>query len=308
MNTKNSSSLAILTNATKMLAECRTIQDAKKIADMASAAKVYAKKAQLGDEAIRYANEIRVEALRLLGDMLKQTERARGAKGIGPNAVPDRYHNAENPTLADMGLTKKESSAAQSLSTFAEKKPEVFAEAKQSGKSVSEILKPGAHVSNNSGENEWYTPPKYIEAARAVMGGIDCDPASSEIANRIVKAETFYTIQDDGLKQEWGKRIFMNPPYAPPLISKFCEAVTAKYESGEIEQACVLVNNATETAWFQRMLEKASAACFVRGRVKFLDINGNPGAPLQGQAVLYFGEDIEKFNSTFVIFGAILKK
>jgi hypothetical protein len=72
MNENNS--LALLTNATRMLSECRTIQDAKKIADMASAAKVYAKKAKLGDEAIRYANEIRVEALKLLGDMLKQTK------------------------------------------------------------------------------------------------------------------------------------------------------------------------------------------------------------------------------------------
>jgi len=167
----------------------------------------------------------------------------------------------------------------------------------------------GAHVSNNSGENEWHTPPEYIAAARETMGEIDCDPASIEIANRIVKAKKFYTAQDDGLKQKWGKRVWMNPPYAQPLIAEFCEAVTARYESGEIEQACVLVNNATETAWFQQMLEGATAVCFIRGRIKFLDIGGSPkGTPLQGQAVLYFGENIKGFISSFFAFGAILKK
>ena len=45
------------------------------------------------------------------------------------------------------------------------------------------------HRALGTGENEWYTPDVYIEAAREVFGGlIALDPASSEIANQVAKA------------------------------------------------------------------------------------------------------------------------
>ena len=164
-----------------------------------------------------------------------------------------------------------------------------------------------AHVANNSGNNEWYTPADYIELARQVMGGIDTDPASSEVANATVKAATFYTSEDDGRGKTWAGNVWMNPPYAQPLIADFAEAVASKIESGEIDQACVLVNNGTETGWFQRMLQAASAVCFPRSRIRFVDQDGNPsGAPLQGQAVLYMGANREAFAAAFAEKGAVL--
>lgn len=163
---------------------------------------------------------------------------------------------------------------------------------------VDEIKMP--HVSHNSGNNEWYTPPEYIEAARSVLGAIDLDPASSVKANEIVKARRFYTTEDDGLTKRWRGKVWMNPPYAADLIGKFTSKLCEHVRSSDISEAIVLVNNATEAEWFEDMAALASTILFTFRRVKFLDDDLNPrGAPLQGQSLLYFGPNYKKFIAAF---------
>ena len=170
-----------------------------------------------------------------------------------------------------------------------------------------EARQKNVHVSNNSGEYEWYTPIEYIEAARLTMGTIDLDPASCDAANETVKAKTYYTEEQDGLIQPWFGTVWLNPPYSQPLVSQFCDLLVDNYLKGNIKQACVLVNNATETKFYQNMLNHCSAVCFIKGRVKFVDKNGeSKGSPLQGQTVLYFGKETTCFVENFSYFGATL--
>jgi ParB family chromosome partitioning protein len=176
---------------------------------------------------------------------------------------------------------------------------EILARAKEIEKSKK------AHVSYNSGENEWYTPVNIIESARAVLGVIDLDPASNPVANEIVKAKKFYTKEDDGLSFSWFGNVWINPPYAQPLIQDFANKIIS--ERDNCNQLIVLVNNATETKWFQCLMQKADAVCFPKGRVKFWNPDKVSATPLQGQSIIYFGHNISKFLQEFKGYGFVLK-
>lgn len=159
------------------------------------------------------------------------------------------------------------------------------------------------HVARNTGENEWYTPQPFIDAAQIVLGIIDLDPASNPIAQARIQASTYYTKDNDGLTKEWVGNVWMNPPYAQPLVGQFIDKLVS---SAQVLEAIVLVNNGTETRWGQTLLEWADAVCFPSTRIRFLDPDGNPGAPLQGQMIAYKGDSVDAFTEAFGKFGAVL--
>ena len=58
-------------------------------------------------------------------------------------------------------------------------------------------------ILRSSNTNEWFTPARIVDAARAVLGSIDIDPASCVQANQTVRAKTFYDKEHDGFTQVW---------------------------------------------------------------------------------------------------------
>jgi ParB family chromosome partitioning protein len=185
---------------------------------------------------------------------------------------------------------------------------EVLAAAERGEADVADLrkaIKP--HVAKNSGQNEWYTPAAYIEAARAVLLNIDLDPASSDVAQRTVGASLYFTSNHDGLTKHWEGSVWLNPPYSQPLIGKFIQKLVEHVDGFDVIEAIVLVNNATETQWGQTLLERAAAICFPSGRIRFVDPDGNLGAPLQGQMIVCIGTDAlaDRFADHFSQFGIV---
>jgi len=291
--------IAPISEISQMLAVATQPAQTRAIESMAQAAKAYAK--ERGD----YEGVVNAVRVYILARM-KTTEL------IQPHVQQGGDRKSENQgnnvvTLIDFGFTKMQWNRRTKELKVKDRVDEYLDECIANGWEpslhglLSYALK--AHVSHNSGENEWYTPSEYIEAAREVMGRIDLDPASSEIANQIVGASKFYTAEGDGLSKFWAGKVWLNPPYSGDLIIPFIAKYAEHVRSGDVGEGIVLVNNATETNWFKELVSVSSAIVFPKGRVRFLDPDGNPGAPLQGQAVVYSGPNPDKFLREFGGFG-----
>ncbi len=165
-------------------------------------------------------------------------------------------------------------------------------------------------VLNTSENNEWYTPAEYIAAVHELLGGIDLDPASCEFANQTVQAERIYTLEDDGLTQDWHGRVFLNPPYgyvegtresnqnlwSAKLINAYC--------AGQVSEAVLLINAVTDRTWFQPFWDYP--ICFARQRIAFYGPDGKAGAMTVGSALVYFGGQRERFAEVFSQFGPVV--
>ena len=162
----------------------------------------------------------------------------------------------------------------------------------------------------SSESNEYYTPSEYIEAARELMGGIDVDPASCEIAQRIVKASVYYTKEDDGLSQRWSGRCWLNPPYgkigSESSQGHWGQQLLSRFETGEVSEGVLLVRSGVGYKWFEELWD-AVPVCFIRERVSFIRADGSSaGQSKQGTALFYVGNNVAGFVEIFRKFGRII--
>lgn len=239
-----------------------------------------------------------------IGELMAEVPEAPG-KRTDLQPVDTTVHKSKKEVIEDAGFSVKQAQRFETIAKHPEEVAEAKAEARENDEVVTrsavfhKIRKSKPHVSHNSHDDEWYTPSDYIESARKVMSSIDLDPASNEHANKTVKAEQFFTEQDNGLQQIWYGNVWLNPPYSSTLVQLFADKVALQ----EFDQAIVLVNNATETRWFRTLVDEADAIVFKTGRIKFLKRDGQHNTPLQGQAFIYYGDNPERFMDEFEQYG-----
>lgn len=130
---------------------------------------------------------------------------------------------------------------------------------------------------SSSYSDEWYTPKFIIDS----LGKFDLDPCAPSVP-LFKTAEVMYNEFDDGLSQKWEGRVWLNPPYSRPLISKFMRRMA------EHNRGTALIFSRTDTEVFGR----ATAVKFLKGRIKFLRPDGTEaGTPGCGSVLIAYGEE-----------------
>jgi len=121
-------------------------------------------------------------------------------------------------------------------------------------------------------KDEWLTPPELVRS----LGPFDLDPCSP-VNRPWDTAAQHYTKDDDGLMLPWSGRVWCNPPYGNELANWLNKCALHK-------NCIALVFARVETnAFFNYVWPHACGVLFIKGRVRFYDIDGNkggtPGAP-----------------------------
>lgn len=122
------------------------------------------------------------------------------------------------------------------------------------------------------------TPQKFFDSYNDVFKFTLDVCASPENA----KCEHYFTVEDNGLAQEWTGNCWMNPPYGREIIHWMRKA----YESSLTGATVVcLVPARTDTKWWHEYAMKGQIE-FIRGRLKFGDAKNS--APFPSAVVIFY--------------------
>jgi len=127
---------------------------------------------------------------------------------------------------------------------------------------VSKMALQKAMISSKT--NEWETPQDLFEALNKEFN-FTLDPCCKVTT---AKCKKFFTIKDDGLKQDWSNDVvFMNPPYGGHTGDWIKKAYEESLKGSVV--ACLIVSSTDRSYWHEYIFPFAAQIRFVRGRLRF---------------------------------------
>lgn len=131
--------------------------------------------------------------------------------------------------------------------------------------------------------NEWATPQWIFDELNAEFS-FTLDPCADDINH---KCDRYYTVNDDGLAQDWaGEIVFCNPPYGR-RVGDWVKKCFQEVYCGKCPCAVMLLFAKTDTKWFHNYIYNKAEIRFIRGRLKFGE--GTDHAPFPSMIVIFRG-------------------
>lgn len=127
---------------------------------------------------------------------------------------------------------------------------------------------------------EWETPQPLFDALNAEFH-FDLDPAASHTNHKCAR---YYTVEDDGLRQAWDGRVFLNPPYGRG-IGEWVGRAAFRTMRDACPLAVCLLPVRTDTKWFHGWCWAAYEIRLLKGRIRF--VGAEQDAPFPSMLVIF---------------------
>ena len=120
--------------------------------------------------------------------------------------------------------------------------------------------------------DDYGTPPfLFLEACKKYH----CTPVVDYFASDTNHVcDKYYTKEDDAFSKSFTENGFINPPYSRKLMPKVMKKAWEEHLEHNIE-LMILAYSKTDTQWWWNYVENKAEVHFIKGRIKFLDSNGN---------------------------------
>lgn len=142
-------------------------------------------------------------------------------------------------------------------------------------------------------KDDYATPWPFVRQLERTFGAFELDPFAQK---KTAKAPRYYSIRrgDDGLRLPWDGRVFFNPIYSNPKPA--VRRAWRETRRGRCPLAVgLLPSSCIDTAWFHLYVLPVAEIHFVKGRIAFLNREGQPDtSPRQGNLVAVWRSDTDR--------------